>query len=90
MSGQDNYHITGDWPWTAARFVEKTVGENVIVPVTTGASADINPIYRPNDKFGDIEAVGMLLGEELVRIARTIETFPYGDRRPKNDLNGQG
>jgi hypothetical protein len=44
--------------------------------VTAGASADINPIYGPNDRFRDIEAIGMLLGEEVIRIAETIETFP--------------
>lgn len=79
VSGPNNYQITGDWPGAAARFVEKTLGEDVIVPVTAGASADINPIYGPNDNFGDIEAIGMLLGEEIVKITSTIETFPNGD-----------
>lgn len=79
VSGQDNYQITGDWPGAAARFVESSFSGEVIVPVTAGASADINPIYGPNSKFGDIEAIGMLLGEEIVRVATAIETFPNGD-----------
>lgn len=76
VGGQENYQITGDWPGAAARFVEKSFGGKVVVPVTAGASADINPIYGPNDRFQDIEAIGMLLGEEVIRIAETIETFP--------------
>ncbi len=78
ITGPDNYQITGDWPGAVARYVEKAVGHGVIVPVTAGASADINPIYGPNSKFGDIEATGMLLGEEVVRVFNTIETFPLG------------
>jgi hypothetical protein len=78
VSGQENYQITGDWPGAAARFVEKSFDHKVIVPVTAGASADINPIYGPNDRFRDIDAIGMLLGEEVGRVAKSIETFPGG------------
>ena len=79
VSGQDNYQITGDWPGASARYVEKAFGGNVIVPVTAGASGDINPIYGPNDNFRDIEAIGMLVGEEVERVVNTIETFPNGN-----------
>ncbi|MEZ4829082.1 MAG: neutral/alkaline non-lysosomal ceramidase N-terminal domain-containing protein [Bacteroidia bacterium] len=78
VSGQDNYQITGDWPGAVARFVEKAFEGKVIVPVTAGASGDINPIYGPGNEFRDIDAIGMLVGEEVVRIARLIETFPEG------------
>ena len=78
VSGQENYQLTGDWPGAAARFIEKSFDHKVIVPVTAGASADINPIYGPNSKFQDIDAIGMLLGEEVVRVAGSIETFPGG------------
>ena len=71
--GQNNRQITGDWPGAAARFVTNELGQNITVAVTAGASADINPIYGPNDKFGDIEAIGMLLGEEIVRVSENIE-----------------
>jgi len=79
VGGQENYQITGDWMGAAARFVENSFESQVIVPVTAGASGDINPIYGPNNKFGDIEAIGMLVGEEVVRIATSIETFPNGN-----------
>jgi hypothetical protein len=62
----------------AARYVEKEFGQEVIVPVTAGASADINPIYGPNDNFREIETIGMMVGEEVLRVALTIQTFPNG------------
>ncbi len=77
-SGQENYLITGDWPGLAARFVEKDFDREVVVAVTAGASADINPIYGPNDNFREIESVGMLVGEEILRVAATIQTHPNG------------
>lgn len=79
VSGQNNYQLTGDWPGAAARYVEKGFREKVIVPVTAGASGDINPIYGPNDNFRDIEAIGMLLGEEVLRVVNTITTYPDGN-----------
>ena len=78
VSGQDNYEITGDWPGATARFVEKAFEGQVIVPVTAGASGDINPIYGPNNRFRDIDAIGMLVGEEVVRVANEVETFAAG------------
>ena len=75
-SGPNNYQITGDWMGAAARYVEKATSGGVIVPVTAGASADINPIYGPNDNFRDIESIGMLLGEEVIRIAAAIQSYP--------------
>ena len=77
-SGQENYFITGDWPGLAARFVEKDFRKDIVVAVTAGASADINPIYGPNDNFGEIESVGMLVGEEILRVAESIETHANG------------
>lgn len=77
-SGQENYQITGDWMGATSRFVGDAFGGNVIVPVTAGASADINPIYGPNDNFNEIEAVGMLVGEEVVNVVTSIQTIPNG------------
>ena len=77
-SGQENYKITGDWPGLSARFVEKEFDGKAIIAVTAGASADINPIYGPNDNFREIESIGMLVGEEVLRISSTIQTFPNG------------
>ena len=45
VSGGENYQITGDWPGAAARYIKKTVGNDIVVGVTAGASGDINPIY---------------------------------------------
>ena len=79
VTGPTNYLINGDWPAATARYVEKIFGDNVIVPVTAGASADINPIYGPNDRFRDIDAMGMLMGEEVERVVNAIETYPNGE-----------
>jgi len=76
VNGQENYFITGDWPGSTARYVEKYFGDKVVVPVTAGASGNINPIYGPNDRFEDIDAIGMLVGEEVVRVANEIKTYP--------------
>src|ERR1051326_5440179 len=58
VTGQENYDLTGDWPSSAARFIKKLAGKNVIVAVTAGASADINAIYGPGNDFNEVEAVG--------------------------------
>jgi hypothetical protein len=76
--GGENYQITGDWPGATARFIEKGLDGKVIVHVTAGASADINPIYGPNDKFQDIDAIGMLLGEEVLSVAKEIKVSTGG------------
>ncbi len=75
-SGQENYLITGDWPGAAARFIKKQVGENVIVAVTAGASADINPIYGPGVKFNEINAVGYHVANETAKVLAMISASP--------------
>ena len=72
--GQENYHITGDWPGAASRFIEELIGEEVLAPITAGASGDINPIYGPNDRFRDIDAIGMILAREAASVAKSIKT----------------
>lgn len=78
VSGQDNYEITGDWPGAVARHVEKAFDGKVVVPVTAGASGDINPIYGPNTSFRDINAIGMMVGEEVEKVAQAVETSDGG------------
>ncbi len=78
VGGQENYLISGDWPGAAARYVNKHFKEGLPVAVTAGASGDINPIYGPNNEFGDIEAVGLVLGEEIVEVTRSISTLQAG------------
>lgn len=79
VSGGDNTYITGDWPGATARVVEKAFDNNIVVPVTAGASGNINPIYGPNERcFRDIDAIGMLLGEEVINISKKINTSSGG------------
>lgn len=73
VSGQDNTHITGDWPGSAAAHFGAAL--QIPVMVTAGASADINPIYGPNSKFNDIEAIGQLVAEEAVGVFSNIRTY---------------
>jgi neutral ceramidase len=51
------------------------------VAITTGASADINPIYGPGNDFKDVEAIGLVLGEEIVKVAGNINTQKGGTVR---------
>jgi Neutral/alkaline non-lysosomal ceramidase, N-terminal len=74
--GQDNYRITGDWPSSAARFIKKLAKKNVVVGVTAGASADINPIYGPGNNFNEVEAVGYHVGNESWKTLAQTQTFP--------------
>ena len=82
VSGQNNTQITGDWPGAVAHtFYDQT---KTLMLVTAGASADINPIYGPNNKFNDIAVIGQILGEEAVRTFQEIETY-----RPRQLKIGQ-
>ncbi len=56
-SGSKNYLITGDWPGLSARMMKEKLGPDVVIMVTAGASANINPIYGPNDNYRQINAV---------------------------------
>jgi hypothetical protein len=73
VSGPGNTEITGDWPGAAAHYFSAAAG--TMVMVTAGASADINPIYGPNNKFNDIAAIGQLLGEEATTVFKDIKTY---------------
>jgi len=56
-TGQDNYQVTGDWPGISAQMMREKLGGDVVIMVTAGASADINPIYGPNNNFRQVNAV---------------------------------
>ena len=66
--------ITGDWPGTTAREIEKAYPDAVVL-VSAGASGDINPIYGPNESFDDIDAIGQTLASEVIRICADVETY---------------
>ena len=76
--GPNNYQISGDWPGATSRFVESGIGGEVIVPVTIGASGDINPIYGPNDQFSDIDAIGNILAIEVIKVTESVKTHDRG------------
>jgi hypothetical protein len=70
--GQENSLITGDWPGSAARYVDKNFKTGIPVGITAGASGDINPIYGPGKDFNEINAIGLVLGEQIVSTAQKI------------------
>jgi hypothetical protein len=76
VMGQDNYAITGDWPAAAARYIRQHVGKNIVVVVTAGASANINPIYGPGNDFNEVEAVGYHVGNEVWTTINQIKMSP--------------
>ena len=76
VSGQENYLITGDWPASAVRYIKKSMGKNIVVVVTAGASANINPIYGPGKDFDEVEAVGYHVALEASKALGQIKTAP--------------
>ncbi|PWT95847.1 MAG: hypothetical protein C5B52_16970 [Bacteroidetes bacterium] len=74
--GQENYQLTGDWPASAARYIRKLAGKNIVVAITAGASANINPIYGPGNDFNESEAVGYHVANEVWRVIDQIKTSP--------------
>jgi len=43
---------------------------------TSGAAGDQNPIYGPGTEFSQVAALGQILGEEALRVAGEIRTWP--------------
>lgn len=76
--GPANLQISGDLPGAAARFVEAHLGEKVVAPWTSGTAGDQDPVYRVGTDFHNVTALGAILGEEIVRVARSIRTSPRG------------
>jgi hypothetical protein len=78
--GQENYLISGDVPGATSRYVEKAFGDRIVAAWTSGAGGDQCPIYdRAATRFAGVDAVGMLLGEEVVRVAKSIDTTGTAD-----------
>jgi len=84
VSGQENYQLTADWPGAAARYIKKAAGENVVVAVTAGASANINPIYGPGSDFSEVEAVGYHAGMEAWKALVESHAFPVKELKVVN------
>ncbi len=82
VMGGNNYMITGDWAGAASRFIEKKCGEDCIAPVLIGANGDVNPLYQGINSFkngiGEVEITGIIIGEEIMKVARAIKMYRYG------------
>jgi hypothetical protein len=83
-NGSENNLITGDWPAAVARYLKKAAGKEIVVAITAGASANINPIYGPGTSFKEIEAVGFDVGTEAWKTLAQISTFPVKSIQAKN------
>jgi hypothetical protein len=76
--GTQNFQISPDLPGATARHVEQHFGGKVVSPWTSGAAGDQDPIYRVGTDFRNVSALGQILGEEVVRVAEGIKTYPRG------------
>jgi hypothetical protein len=76
--GKESLALSADHPGACSRFVESHYGGEVVVPWTSGAAADVDPIYAYCRDFGGrlnpVESLGRILGEEVVRVAEGIKT----------------
>jgi neutral ceramidase len=74
--GPANLQISSDLPGAASRVVEKHFGPELVSPWTSGAAGDQDPIYRVGTDFRNVAALGQLLGEEVIKVADGIKTWP--------------
>jgi len=74
VMGPRNYSISGDLPGETSRLVEQHYGGDVVVPWTSAAAGDQDPIYRVGDDFNNVLALGRILADEAIRVAETIKT----------------
>lgn len=72
VGGQENSLVTGDWPGATVRYLEKNGYIGIPIGVFAGASGDINPIYGPHNNFREMNAVGLVLSEEVLRAVKDI------------------
>jgi neutral ceramidase len=84
VSGPDNYKITADWPGATARYIRNQAGDDIVVAVTAGASADINPIYGPGSNFKEIESIGFHVGNEAWKSLSEAPTYSVNNLQFKN------
>jgi hypothetical protein len=74
--GPRNFMISGDLPGATSLIVEKHFGGDVVVPWTSAAAGDQDPIYRVGESFDAVSALGQILAEEVIRVAEGIRTSP--------------
>jgi neutral ceramidase len=78
--GPENHFVTGDIAGAAERYVEQCFMDKVVALWTLGAAGDQNPKYvgwdttiHPRDGHVLAAAQGVILGEEVIRVAGRIE-----------------
>jgi neutral/alkaline ceramidase-like enzyme len=76
--GPGNLQVSSDLPGAASRAVEKHYGGSVVSPWTSGAAGDQDPIYRTGTDFRNVDALGQILAEEIVRVADSIKAVTTG------------
>jgi len=77
VMGQENLQLTGDLPGATSRFVEQRFQDKLVALWTSGAAGDQNPVSRASGSdFTLVGALGQILGEEAVRVAARIKTYP--------------
>jgi neutral ceramidase len=72
--GPGNLSISSDLPGAASRVVEQHYGANLVAAWASGTSGDQDPIYRVGTDFRNVTALGRILGDEIIRVADTIQT----------------
>lgn len=83
VGGPGNLLLSGDLPGATSRVVENYYGSEVVVPWTSGAAGDQNPIYAvlDNPNGGGIDplnSMGQILGEEVIRVSENIKRKTTG------------
>ena len=92
VMGHDNFSITADLPGATSRFVEQDFGDKMVAIWSSGAAGDQNPIYRGAKSFDDVDVLGRILGEEVLRVSASLRmsaTAAIGAGSEGCDLPGQ-
>jgi neutral ceramidase len=76
--GPGNLQISSDLAGATSRAVEKHYGDAVVALWTSAAAGDQDPIYRVGTDFRNVDALGHLLAEEVIRVADGITTSARG------------
>jgi hypothetical protein len=79
--GQANLDITGDLPGATSRHVEAELMDKAVALWTSGAAGDQDPIYRVGIRHDDADALGRILADEVLRVAKGIRTSPVMEIR---------
>jgi hypothetical protein len=81
VAGPENDQVTGDLAGAAERYVEAHYSDKVVALFTIGAAGDQNPTFLGPGQakqeaapiFPTMDAEGLMLGAEVVRVANRIE-----------------